>query len=109
MNISDEIKRLHELHLAGALTDAEFEQAKAKLLAASVNLNQPSGNGSLGDEFSRLRRSRTDRWLGGVCGGLAKVSGIDSWVWRLVFVLFTVSFGFGLAIYLLLWIFVPGE
>ena len=40
MNISDEIKRLHDLHQAGALTDAEFEQAKAKLLAASVNLNQ---------------------------------------------------------------------
>lgn len=109
MNISDEIKRLHELHLAGALTDTEFEQAKAKLLAASVNLNQPSDNGSLSDEFSRLRRSRTDRWLGGVCGGLAKASGMDSWVWRLVFALFTVSFGFGLVIYLLLWIFVPEE
>ncbi len=33
MSMSDEIKRLHELHQAGALSDAEFEQAKAKLLA----------------------------------------------------------------------------
>ena len=113
MNISDEIKRLHELHQAGALTDTEFEQAKARLLSASAELNKPghtpSGNGSLGDEFSRLRRSRTDRWIGGVCGGLAKVSGMDAWVWRLVFALFTISFGFGLVIYLLLWIFVPEE
>ena len=28
---------------------------------------------------------------------------------RLVFVLFTISFGFGLVIYILLWIFVPEE
>ena len=43
MNISDEIKRLHELHQAGALSTAEFEQAKAKLLAASVDLSRPPG------------------------------------------------------------------
>jgi phage shock protein PspC (stress-responsive transcriptional regulator) len=112
MNISDEIRRLHELHQAGALTSAEFEQAKAKLLAASVNLNKhtdSTNDSSLGNELSRLRRSRGDRWLGGVCGGLAKVSGLDSWIWRLVFALFTLTFGFGLAIYVLLWIFVPEE
>ena len=129
MNISDEIKRLHELHQAGALTDAEFERAKAKLLDGAVDLNKPadssfSGNGgpyggstgagsgtgaSFNNEFSQLRRSRSDRWLGGVCGGLAKVSGLESWVWRLVFALFTISFGFGAVIYLLMWIFVPEE
>jgi multidrug resistance efflux pump len=39
--ISDEIRRLHELHQAGALSDAEFEQAKAKVLASEkVNLNK---------------------------------------------------------------------
>ena len=111
MNLSDEIKRLHELHQAGALTDAEFEQAKARVLSStpspSVNLNK--GNGSLSDELSSLRRSRADRWLGGVCGGLGVASGVDSWVWRLVFVLFTVTFGFGEVVYLLLWIFVPEE
>jgi phage shock protein PspC (stress-responsive transcriptional regulator) len=106
--ISDEIKRLHELHQAGALTDAEFEQAKARVLAGpTVNLDK--GDGSLGSEINSLRRSRTDRWLGGVCGGLAKASGVESWVWRLVFVLFTLTFGFGFLIYVLLWIFVPEE
>ena len=117
--IADEIKRLHELHQAGALTDAEFEQAKAKILSSStVNLNKGaasagsgsgSGSGSFADELSTLRRSRTDRWLSGVCGGLARASGVDSWVWRLVFTLFTLTFGFGAVIYLLLWIFVPEE
>ena len=109
--ISDEIKRLHELHLAGALTDAEFEQAKAKVLAgATVNLGKDApSDGSLGAEFSRLRRSRADRWLGGVCGGLAVVSHVDAWVWRLVFTLFTLTYGIGAVIYVLLWIFVPEE
>ncbi len=113
MIVSEEVKRLHELHQAGALTDAEFEQAKAKVLAAGVDLNKPAqdagGGADLVNEFNRLRRSRSDRWLGGVCGGLARASGMESWIWRLVFVLFTLSFGFGLVIYLLLWIFVPDE
>ncbi|MEG2964563.1 MAG: PspC domain-containing protein [Janthinobacterium sp.] len=118
MNVSEEIKRLHELHLAGALSDAEFAQAKAKLLS-NINLDKPdstsgaaAGPGPANDlvqEFNRLRRSRTDRWLGGVCGGLGRASGMEAWIWRLVFVLFTLTFGFGVVIYLLLWIFVPDE
>ena len=114
MNVSEEIKRLHELHLAGALSDAEFAQAKAKLLG-NINMDKsdsPSGSGPANDlvqEFSRLRRSRNDRWLGGVCGGLGRASGMEAWIWRLVFVLFTLTFGFGVVIYLLLWIFVPDE
>ena len=114
MNVSEEIKRLHELHLAGALSDAEFAQAKAKLLS-NINLDKsdsPSDSGPSNDlvqEFNRLRRSRNDRWLGGVCGGLGRASGMEAWSWRLVFVLFTLTFGFGVVIYLLLWIFVPDE
>jgi phage shock protein C len=114
MNVSEEIKRLHELHLAGALSDAEFAQAKAKLLS-NINLDKsdsPSDSAPSNDlvqEFNRLRRSRSDRWLGGVCGGLGRASGMEAWIWRLVFVLFTLTFGFGVVIYLLLWIFVPDE
>ena len=109
MNVSDEIKRLHELHQAGALTGAEFELAKANVLSGAVNLDKPSGSGDFASEIGALRRSRSDRWLGGVCGGLGKASGMESWIWRLVFVLFTVTFGFSLLIYLLMWIFVPEE
>ncbi|MFL6710660.1 MAG: PspC domain-containing protein [Massilia sp.] len=110
MSVSEEIKRLHELHQAGALSDAEFEKAKAKLLdqPSTVDLNKPS-SGDFVSEMGALRRSRSDRWLGGVCGGLGKVSGMESWIWRLVFVLFTVTFGFSFLIYILMWIFVPEE
>ncbi len=114
MNISDEIKRLHELHQAGALTDAEFEQAKNKLLNASASFNTGSGSsqrpaGEASNDINQLRRSRSDRWLGGVCGGLAKQTGMESWIWRLIFTLFSLTFGVALGIYLLMWIFVPDE
>jgi len=35
MNIADEIQKLSDLHRSGALSDAEFETAKAKLLTGS--------------------------------------------------------------------------
>ena len=106
MNIAEEVKRLHELHQAGALTDAEFEAAKARLIA-----NGPPSTS--GDDFvagvQRLRRSRTDLWLGGVCGGLGKATGMESWIWRLIFAIAVCGFGTGALIYILMWIFVPSE
>jgi phage shock protein PspC (stress-responsive transcriptional regulator) len=56
-----------------------------------------------------LRRSATDKWLGGVCGGLAVATGLESWVWRLMLALLFLLGGVGLLIYLLLWLFVPAE
>jgi phage shock protein PspC (stress-responsive transcriptional regulator) len=107
MSVAEEIKRLHELHQAGALSDEEFAQAKARLLNQEQDTYRPGEN--VGNDISRLRRSQSDRWLGGVCGGLGRVTGVESWIWRLLFVLFVLTFGFGLAIYILLWIFVPDE
>ncbi|MCG2583114.1 PspC domain-containing protein [Massilia sp. TS11] len=106
MSVSEELKRLHELHQAGALTDAEFEQAKAKLLSGGA---APVRDEDLKSDLGRLRRSTTDRWLGGVCGGLAKATGLESWVWRLIFVLAVVCLGTGVLVYLLMWIFIPEE
>ncbi|HTD06354.1 PspC domain-containing protein [Undibacterium sp.] len=108
MSISDEIKRLHELHLSGALTDAEFAQAKEKLLASSESGSSAYVDDSL-SQLGKFRRSTKDQWLGGICGGLGKFTGLESWAWRLIFVLFTFYFGFGLVAYILAWIFVPAE
>jgi phage shock protein PspC (stress-responsive transcriptional regulator) len=54
-----------------------------------------------------LHRSPTDRWLGGVCGGLDVLTGIPAWSWRILFVLTAFLHGVGLLMYVLLWIFVP--
>ncbi len=51
-----------------------------------------------------LRRSGTDRMLGGVCGGLAEYSGIDAVLWRVGMVGLTVAGGTGVVVYLLLWV-----
>ena len=50
-----------------------------------------------------LRRSATDRMLGGVCGGLADYSGIDPLLWRVGFVTVALM-GPGIFVYLLLWV-----
>ncbi len=55
----------------------------------------------------QLRRSRTDSMAGGVCGGLAEYSGIDSLLWRVGFVGLTIAGGAGIPIYLLLWVHMP--
>jgi len=105
MSDAEELHRLAELHQRGLLSDAEFSQAKAKLLgAAPAAAPFASANG-----LNELRRSRDDRWLGGVCGGLARITGLESWVWRLLFALLVLCVGTGLFVYLLLWIFVPQD
>lgn len=58
---------------------------------------------------NRILRSRTDRMLGGVCGGLAKYLGVDPTLVRLVFVILGFGTGAGFPIYFVLWIVIPSE
>jgi phage shock protein C len=57
----------------------------------------------------RLYRSRTDRKLAGVCGGLAQYFNTDATLMRVLFVVLALLGGPGLVIYLLMWILVPEE
>src|SRR4051794_8035151 len=52
----------------------------------------------------QLRRSRTDKILGGVSGGLAEYSGVDALLWRVGFVALALAGGTGVIVYLLLWL-----
>jgi phage shock protein C len=57
-----------------------------------------------------LRRSRNDRWVAGVCGGLGEFFGISSFWFRLAFFLLLLPGGLpGLVPYLVMWIIIPGE
>lgn len=57
-----------------------------------------------------LRRSRHNRMLAGVCGGLAEFFGISAFWFRLGMLIALIPGGVpGILIYLLLWIMVPGE
>jgi phage shock protein PspC (stress-responsive transcriptional regulator) len=58
----------------------------------------------------RLRRSRSNRMVFGVCGGLAEFFGISSFWFRLAFILALIPGGVpGLLIYLLFAIIIPSE
>ena len=100
MSTADEIAKLHDLLSRGVITQAEFERAKARLLDSPLGVPL---------RLNRLRLSNTDKWIAGVCGGVARVTGVESFVWRLIFVLGLFLGGFTLLLYLLLWIFVPRD
>ena len=59
-------------------------------------------------ERRSLRRSRSNRVLAGVCGGLAEFFGISSFWFRLAFIIAFIPGGVpGLLLYFLLWIMIP--
>jgi phage shock protein C len=61
-------------------------------------------------EYRKLYRSRSERMIAGVCGGLGEYFGIDPTLVRVLFVAATVlGFGAGPLIYLFMMIVVPSE
>lgn len=55
----------------------------------------------------KLYRSKTDRHIGGVCGGLAEYFNIDSTIVRLLFVLGLLLVGGTFWAYIILWVVIP--
>ncbi len=106
MGLADDLHRLEEMRARGTLSDDEFQRAKARLLDAST---PPAADSAAVQAINRLRRSRSDRWIGGVCGGLAAATGVESWIWRLIAVALAFFGGSGILLYALLWLFVPNE
>lgn len=118
MSVSDELGKLGDLHQRGMLSDDEFARAKARVLNGTNCQDASSPGYTTGAQRSAappvnainaLRRSVSDRWIGGVCGGIAQVTGIASWVWRMVFIFGLVFAGSGVLLYILMWILVPQE
>ena len=110
MDLADQLQKLQTLREQGALTEDEFTNAKKRVIdglppnaAPNGAPEKPAGTGPL----HQLRRSISDRWIGGVCGGLAQMTNIPAWSWRILFVLTLLLNGLGAAMYILLWIFVP--
>ncbi len=59
---------------------------------------------------TKLRRSRSDRLVGGVCGGIARFVGVGSGAVRLVYgASVLLSIGTTGLLYLLLWLLIPTE
>jgi phage shock protein C len=57
-----------------------------------------------------LRRSRSNRVLAGVCGGLEEFFGLDAFWFRLAFLLALLPGGVpGIAAYVIMWLIVPSD
>jgi phage shock protein C len=112
MSLSEELERLQSLRERGALSEDEYARAKSQVLgdaARAPGTAAPAGQPPHASLLHRLARSRTDRLIGGVCGGLGKHTDLPAWAWRVIFCVVSLYFGAGLLFYILLWIFLPLE
>ncbi|MCJ7443233.1 MAG: PspC domain-containing protein [Methanotrichaceae archaeon] len=57
----------------------------------------------------KLYRSKKDRKIAGVCGGIAEYFNIDPIIIRLLTLILVLSVGAGLIAYIIAWIFIPEE
>lgn len=61
----------------------------------------------MAEKVKRLYRSRENRVIGGVCGGLGDYFKIDPTIIRLIWLLFVFVGGGGLIAYLIAWVLIP--
>ena len=61
----------------------------------------------MSESIKKLYRSRTDRVIWGVCGGLGEYFGVDSILFRIFFLILALGNGFGILLYLILALLIP--
>jgi phage shock protein PspC (stress-responsive transcriptional regulator) len=54
-----------------------------------------------------LKKSKQNKVIGGICGGLGENTTIPAWLWRAIFVIAIFAYGIGLIAYLVLWVSLP--
>lgn len=73
-------------------------------------MNQPSyGNTPQPGGPNKLVRDNNDKWLGGVCSGLANYFNIDPNIVRVIFAVATFFGGASVLVYLVLWVIMPTQ
>ena len=63
----------------------------------------------MAEDVKRLDRSKSERMIGGVCGGIAAYFSIDPVLIRILFIIFALAVGGGILLYLILWLLIPEE
>ena len=114
MELIEQLQKLQAMREQGALSEEEFTQAKKRVIDAAARATHDASSGAAplqraSAAINGLQRSWHERWIAGVCGGLAVQTGIPTWTWRILCMLATLLHGFGILIYVLMWIFVPLE
>lgn len=65
--------------------------------------------GSVQPAPRKLYLSRSNRWIGGVCGGLAEYFGWDATIVRALFVVSILLPGPQVLLYLVMWLIIPAR
>ena len=105
-------EKLHENKEAISLEDVE---AVIKIMGAPEDIDaedieeeqQNTNNTNKRFAQKQLYRDADNRVFGGVCSGMAHYFKIDPVILRVLTVAFTLTFGIGLFIYIILWIVIP--
>jgi phage shock protein PspC (stress-responsive transcriptional regulator) len=94
----------------------DFEAAENETMGASAGTSSSYSQSKANTDYSytrnkkRLYRDTGDKMLGGVCSGLANYINIDTSIVRLLFAIITFGgFGFGVLVYIILWIVLPAR
>jgi phage shock protein C len=66
-----------------------------------------SNPGTFWEGLRNLKKSATDKKIGGVCGGLGEHTPMPAWLWRALFIILVFLWGTGLVAYIALWICMP--
>lgn len=61
------------------------------------------------DETRKLQRSTSNKMIAGVCAGIANYFNLDPTIIRILYLLMVFFAGFGILLYLILWLVIPSE
>jgi phage shock protein PspC (stress-responsive transcriptional regulator) len=91
----------------------DFDDATETTEASSTNTKQEentnTAQAAAPGARKRLYRDENNKFLGGVCSGIANYFDIDIAIVRILFVIAILSFGIGIIPYIVLWIAVPSS
>lgn len=101
--------------IASMGTVQDFEAEEKENIAASATASSSSSEQSSQQQHSytekkprgRLYRDSNDKFIGGVCSGIANYLNVDPAVIRLLFAIFGFGLGIGFLAYIILWIVLP--
>jgi phage shock protein C len=94
---------------AGVTYKSYISQSTIEYLPIALYRIKRSSQIDRSDQMKRLYRSRTNRVIAGVCGGIAEYSNIDPTVVRLLWLLLSLIWGTGIVAYIIAWIIIPEE
>ena len=109
-DIEGRIAELFKSRLTGykqVITMKDVEEVMAILGAPEVISGSGTSEERTGRSPRRIYRDPDGRIIGGVCAGLGAYFNWDPLIWRVIFVALVIAGGFGVALYLILWIIVP--